>query len=228
MKLLTQIYNRIGAMYLSPLLKVEQNKRPFPEINERAIEYGFALTYIQALCTGSILDVGSGRSSWPHLLSVCGYDVKAVDKSSRFNRHYNIDHADITHTWISGYYQFITCISTLEHISDHRKAMLNMWMLLEYGGYLILTFPYNERFYHRNIYEHLCAGYGQTADFITQVFSREEINNWLFDTTFEIVAQEYYQVFTGGMWTMGKRIVPGKMTTTDKPHHLTCILLQKK
>lgn len=92
---------------------------------------------------------------------------------------------------------------------------------------MILTFPYNETEYHQNIYKHPQAGYGKNANFITQVYSRNEINDWLAHTSFKIIDQEYYQVFTGKYWTMGERVTPCLRTSNTNLHHLTCILLQK-
>ena len=232
-KAVLQFYNFIVAKSLSPILKLEQKKRPFPVINERATEYSFTLRYIQKLCAGKLLDIGSGKSSWPHLLSICGIDVKAIDKmdeywNSYFNRHYKIHNDDITNPKTKEKFQFATCLSVLEHIPDHRVAMINIHDLIETNGYLVLTFPFNENIYDKDIYKHPDAGYGQNANFITQVFSREEINCWLSDTSFEIIDQEYYKVFTGEMWTMGDRVTPCELTTSSALHHLTCILFQKK
>ena len=230
---IVHLYNFIGAKYLSPILKSEQRKRPFPVINERASEYSFTFRYLQKLCIGKILDIGSGKSSWPHLLSTCGFDVKAIDKmddywNSYFNRHYKIQNDDITNPKTKEKFQFATCISVLEHIPDHRTAVINIHGLLETNGYLVLTFPYNENVYNKDIYKHPDAGYGRNANFITQVFSRKEINDWLSDTSFEIIDQEYYKVFTGAMWTIGERVIPCVQTTSSELHHLTCILLQKR
>ena len=33
-----------------------------------------------------------------------------------------------------------------------------------------ITFPYNEKIYHKDIYKHPEAGYGHGANFITQIF----------------------------------------------------------
>jgi SAM-dependent methyltransferase len=232
-KIILQGYNFIGKKYLSPILKLEQKKRPFPVINERATEYSFALKHMQELCTGKVLDIGSGKSSWPHLLSTCGFVVKAIDKmddywNSYFNRHYKIDNDDITNPKTKEKFQFATCLSVLEHIPDHRVAMINIHDLLETNGYLVLTFPYNENGYYEDIYKHPDAGYGQDANFITQVFSREEINCWLSDTSIEIIDQKFYKAFTGDVWTMGDRVTPCEQTTSSDLHHLTCILFQKK
>ena len=218
---------------MKPILNLEQKKRPFPVINERATEYGFTLNHMRKLCTGDVLDIGSGKSSWPHLLSTCGFKVKAIDKiegywNSYFNRHYKIVNDDITNPSTKAKFQFATCLSVLEHIPDHRSALTSIHQLLESNGYLILTFPYIEQVYHEDIYTHSNAGYGQDANFITQVYSRAEINQWLSDTSFEIIDQEYYKVFTGEMWTMGDRVTPCEQVSKAELHHLTCILLQKK
>jgi 2-polyprenyl-3-methyl-5-hydroxy-6-metoxy-1,4-benzoquinol methylase len=226
------VYNYLGNVYLQPLLKSEQRKRPFPKINERPVEYGFSFKHLQNLCTGKVLDIGPGRSSWPHLLFTCGYEVKAIDKidgywDSYFNRHYKIINDDITNTKLKEKFQFVTCLSVLEHIEDHRTAIRNIHNLLKKDGYLILTFPYNENLYHKNIYKHPNAGYGQDTNYITQVYSRNEINEWTFETSFKIIDQEYYKVFTGEFWTIGERINPCIKVSARELHHLTCILLQK-
>ena len=132
---LLSIYNFIGKKYLNPLLKIEQKKRPFPNINERPVEYAYSFKYLQNLCTGKLLDIGPGKSSWPHILSTCGYDVKAIDKidgywNSYFNRHYKIINDDITNPKLKETFQFATCLSVLEHIPDHLTAMKNIHNLL--------------------------------------------------------------------------------------------------
>jgi SAM-dependent methyltransferase len=230
--LLLSIYNFFGKTYLDPLLKQEQKKRPFPDINERPVEYGFAFRHLQNLCVGKILDIGPGKSSWPHILSTCGYNIKAIDKidgywTSYFNRHYKIINDDITNPALTETFQFATCLSVLEHIPNHLAAIKNMHHLLDLDGYLLLSFPYNENEYHEDVYKHPEAGYGKDANFITQVYSRAEIDEWLDATSFRIVDQEYYKVFTGDLWTFGERVTPCKQVEKEELHHLTCILLQK-
>ncbi|MBU0661705.1 class I SAM-dependent methyltransferase [Patescibacteria group bacterium] len=231
-KIILRIYDFIGKMYLSLILNFEQRKRPFPKINERSAEYGFSFKHLQKLCVGKVLDIGPGKSSWPHLLSTCGYDVKAIDKivgywKSYFNRHYKIINDDITNSNLKEKFQFVTCLSVLEHIPNHRLAITNIHNLLENNGYLILTFPYNETEYHENIYKHPKAGYGKDANFVTQIFSRREINDWINDTSFKIIDQEYYKIFSGELWTFGERIAPSLSVEKQDLHHLTCLLLQK-
>jgi len=176
-------------------------------INERPAEYAFAFHHLQELCVGKILDVGSGKTSWPHLLSVCGYSVKAIDKKSS-NKYYKVIKDDITKTRLKEQFQIITCLSVLEHIPDHQAAVKNMFRLLIPGGYLILSFPYNEDQYYENIYDHPEAGYGKNYKFITQIYSRKEIDKWLKESPWSIRTQEYYETFTGKLWTFGERLNP--------------------
>lgn len=231
-QLLLRLYEFFGKIYLRPIFELEQGDRTGRIVNERPAEYAFAFRHLRDRCTGTLLDVGPGKSSWPHLLSTCGYDVTAIDKmdgywSRYFNRHFRVINDDITQPKSKERYQFITCMSVLEHIPNHRIAISNIHDLLDPGGYLILTFPYNEAHYHENIYKHPDAGYGQNANFVTQVFSRSEVNEWLAETSFTILDQEYYQAFTGPLWTMGKRINPCRKVEVDELHHMTCIILQR-
>ena len=136
-------------------------------------------------------------------------------------------------------FPFVTCISVLAHIPNHNEAVRNMIGLVEDHGHLVLTFPYNERNYHHNIYSHRDAGYhhniyshrdagyGQNASFVTQVYSRKEIEEWTRPGSIKIIEQKYFKVFTGEFWTFGKRIKPPIEVSKDEVHHLTCILLKK-
>ena len=232
-KIIENTYNFIGKKYLHPILNHEYKKRTISIINERPIEYGYSFRHLLKYCNGRILDIGSGKSSWPHILYTCGYTIKAIDKidghwDRYFNRHYKIICDDITKPNLKEKFQFITCLSVLEHIPEHGLAMTNMHNLLNHHGYLILTFPYNESEYHENIYKHPHASYGNNCNFITQIFSRIEINEWLQATSFKIINQEYYQVFTGKLWTFGERIKPSVKVDITDLHHLTCLLLKKQ
>jgi len=236
-KSILQSYNFFAKIVITPILNLEQRRPKLPvvrriPINERPAEYTFSFRQLQKYCTGKILDIGPGLSSWPHLLSLCGYDVKAIDKvdgywSSLFNRHFKIISDDITNSTLKETFQITTCLSVLEHIPNHREAIKGIHKLLDENGYLILTVPYNENHYHSDIYQHPEAGYGKDYRFITQIFSRNEIEMWLKDTSFKIIEQEYYQIFTGEFWTFGERIAPSKKVEKSELHHLTCILLQK-
>ncbi|MFX0147734.1 MAG: hypothetical protein ACFE8E_08280, partial [Candidatus Hodarchaeota archaeon] len=88
-------------------------------------------------------------------------------------------------------------------------------------------FPYNENKYIANVYDLDGASYGQKFKFKCQVFSRNELNLWLQKHKCRIIKQEYWQVFTGDFWTIGRSIYPPKLVNKDEKHQITCILLKK-
>jgi len=141
------------------------------------------LRWLSKICPVEVLDVGSGGSSWPHLMANCGFQVTAIDKIKEywkggfFNRHYYVINDDITRPKITKQFDLITCISVLEHIPNHKDAVSGMFRLLKPGGHLVLTFPYNERQYIDDIYKLPDAGYGRDYPFICQVLSRSKSMN---------------------------------------------------
>lgn len=222
-KYLLRIYNYISYVWHYPVLLIEWNKQN--EINERCVEYAFTFKNVHKYGVTKILDVGTGRSSFPHLLSFCGFNVTAID-TDVYNRHYRIIRDDITHPKIKGQYQCITCISVLEHIKEHVSAIFEMSNLLVPGGILILTVPYNKDFYHPNIIKHPEANYIRTPKYITQNYSSSELSEWLKVGHFSIVEEEYYKAFTGEYWRFGKRI-PLVRADVNDPHQMVCLVLKK-
>src|SRR5690606_8393213 len=163
----------------------------------------------------------------------CGGLVTAKDNvrdywpSGMVNRHYYIVDDDIRDTRLSGKFDLITCISVLEHIQESDRAVRNMVALLEPHGHLILTFPYNETNYVRNVYELPGSSYGQGVPYITQSYSRRELERWTRENGAEIVEQEYWQFWDGDHWTVGEQVIPPKRVGPTDKHQLTCILLRK-
>lgn len=129
LKTIFRIYKGIGNIYLKPILLIEQKYPPFRNINERPIEYGFALKHLSEIYVVEVLDVGTGKTAWPHIMANCGFKVTAIDKiegywkGGFFNRHYNVINDDITKTKITKKFDLITCISALEHIPNHKEAI---------------------------------------------------------------------------------------------------------
>ena len=225
-------YQLIAKLYLNPKLRHEWKKRTGRRRNERPVEYAFAMKWLAKLYPKTVLDVGSGTTSFPQVMADCGFHVTAIDnvtdywKGVFFNRHYYIIDEDIVSPSIKERFDFITCISVLEHIPDHQSAVKGMFKLLKPRGHLVLTFPYNENRYIPNVYKLPGAGYGQDWSFICQVFSRREIDDWLSQNSARIIDQEYYQSFTGDYWTFGQRLYPQRKVTMQEKHHLTCLTLQ--
>jgi SAM-dependent methyltransferase len=226
-------YEKVICFFTKPIFYREK-KFPLKRMNERPLEFAFAFKQIAKHYPKTMLDVGTGGASFPHLVNYCGIRMTASDYTDKYwtfgmsNRHVPVMKLDITNPHIPSKYDMITCISVLEHIKQHRDALKGMFSLLNPNGKIILTFPYNENIYYEDIYRHPQAGYGKDHNFIAQVYSRNEINQWLSDNNAVIVEQEYYECFTGELWTMGESIYPMKPSSADKKHHLTCIILAKK
>lgn len=202
--------------------------------NERPVEYNFALRCLAGACPASVLDVGPGLSPWPALLAHCGYQVTAIDemksfwRRSIFNRHFYVHRDDIRRPALTGQFDAVTCISTLEHIDDCDAAVRAILSLTRPGGHVILTFPYNEDRRVDDVYRLPGAGYGRDAPYICRVFSRAQVDGWLAGGRGSIVAQEYYRVFAGDLWTFGERVFPLRPVGRAERHHLTAILIRKE
>lgn len=228
-----RLYKMLGRWYLAPILLLERKRPPYKHINERPIELGFAFKWLSKICPTEVLDVGSGTDAWPYVMANCGFRVTAIDKikgywkGGFFNRHYYIINDDITKPKIAKQFDLITCISVLEHIPNHKAAINGMFILLKPGGYLVLTFPYNEKRYIDNVYKLPDARYGQNTLYICQVFSRKQIDGWLKENPGTIIEQEYYEIFSGNLWTFGERIYPPRKVKKEERCHLTCIVIQK-
>jgi len=223
-----------GKKYCSVVGEFEKSQMRTKRKNERPVEYQFVFKHLTKSYPSTVLDVGVGLSSLPHLLTLCGFEVTATDSDGDywnkkiFNRHFLVEQDDIVNTKLDKHWDFITCISVLEHIKEHKKAVKNMVNLLNPGGRLILTFPYNEEHYIENVYKTKGSGYGQNNPYICQVYSRNEIDSWLIDNNCEIVEQEYWKMFHGKFWTYGRQCYPPVQTSKDELHQLTCLLLEKE
>jgi 2-polyprenyl-3-methyl-5-hydroxy-6-metoxy-1,4-benzoquinol methylase len=201
--------------------------------NERPLEYAFALDSLSLSGYQDVLDVGPGRGAWPSVISNCGYHVTAIDEMRGYwsggivNHHFYVKRDDVLAPKVNAKFGIITCLSTLEHIPNHTRAVVSMAKLLKPQGILILSFPYNEQRYVPDIKLLAGAGYGRNARYITQVFSRTEVNGWIRETGLELLQQRYYRVYTGDLWRFGKRLWPQEEVSVNQPHHLSGIVFRK-
>lgn len=214
------------------------NKREFKyqpySFNERAVEFSFVFKQIARIYPQRILDVGTGTTALPHLLYNCGFLVTAIDNikdywtSGMYNRHYYVINDDITNTQLVDKFDLITCVSVLEHITNFDAAIRGMFKLLNPNGYLILTVPYTESKYVENVYALPKSNAGKDIPYVTQSFSRNELNGWLKDSGGTILEQEYWQFWDGDFWTVGNKLIPPKKVGINERHQLSCLLLQNK
>lgn len=193
--------------------------------NERTVEYAFLLKWLAAIYPGTLLDVGSGQKVLPALIANCGVKVRAIDKAVVKNKYFDkVEKLDISQKVVDGKFDFISCISTLEHVTDYDSAVRNMVSMLNPNGHLCMTFPYNEETYIENVYKLEGSGYGQGAEFHCRVYCHDNIAQWAEDNKLQLIDQELWQVFTGEYWTFGERLIPPKPVWSIQLHHLTCVL----
>jgi len=229
-----RLYNFIGRIYLKPILFLEWKLPPFKQINERALEYSFALNWLARLCPAEVLDVGTGRSAWPSIIASGGFRVTAIDRVRGYwqggflNRHYRVVNDDITNPKITRQFDLITCISVLEHIPDHERAVCEMFKLLKPGGHLVLTVPYNSQKYVDDVYLLEGSFHRKNVSYICQVFSDKEMGKWLEDNSATIIDQHFHEIFEGEFWSLGARIYPPRQVAKTERCHLACLIMQKK
>lgn len=233
MKLAKSLLHAIGRTYCKEICRREYESQRVGRISERPIEFRFVFEQLTNLNATTVLDVGTGTTAIPHLLSQCGFFVTAIDNvrdywpTGMFNRHFHVIDDDITQPRLDQRFDLITCISVLEHIPNHDAAIRSMFGLLNPGGHLVLTFPYNEGKYVDNVYKLPGAGYGQNAPYICQVYSRAQVDGWLKENHATVVQQEYWQCFTGEFWTFGESLHPPRRVEKDERHQLTCLLMRR-
>lgn len=227
------LIHKLGSYYSRELSRREFLSQQFLGVNERAAEYRFVFDNLIRACPRTVLDVGTGKTALPQLMRTCGFVVTAMDNirdywsNGMVNRHYHVLDDDILAPRTSGPFDFITCISTLEHIRDHSRAVRMMFSLLRPGGRLVLTFPYNENAYAENVYALPGSIGADKYGFITQAFSRREVEGWMMESRAVAISQEYWRFFDGPYWTIGNRVVPPLRVESSELHQISCIALDK-
>jgi SAM-dependent methyltransferase len=100
--------------------------------------------------------------------SRCGVSAGASTERLLINRHWAVVNDDIRKPRIRSEFDMITCISVIEHIKEHAAAFQSMIRLLQPGGHLVLTTPYNEQGSVPNVYDLPDAAYGKSLPYICE------------------------------------------------------------
>lgn len=232
--LIKSIVHRAGRVYLREVCKSQSEAQRFTHHNERAIEYRFALQAMAENRPKTVLDVGTGATAWPNLLRTCGFLVTAIDNVTDYwpegmvNQHSAVEDVDITKPGLfsSRRFESITCISVLEHIVEFDAAVKNMLVLLDKGGYLVLTCPYSHHEFCENCYQRPDALYGRDAPYICRSYSSAQLERWLsFGAVLE--KREFWRLFSGPVWAAGTRVDWEQVESPEQPHQLGCFVIRK-
>lgn len=137
--MLKSLVHRLGRAYVRTICRHEYENQKFTRINERPIEHRFPFHHLTQLRPTSVLDVGSGTTALPHLIQSAGFLVTAIDNIRDYwpegmsNRHFYVINDDITQSQLKKQFDFITCISVLEHIQASDAAVASLFRLLKPG-----------------------------------------------------------------------------------------------
>jgi SAM-dependent methyltransferase len=212
----------------------EQRERPSGAINELSFMYAFLFKHFARICPSRVLDVGTGTSSLPHLMSHCGAGVIAIDKFRGYwgrrplNRHFQVTADDICSSRIRDSFDLITCVGVIQHVPGHLAAMQTMARLLRPGGSLVVCFFYNEEQSVPDVYRLSSSNaFGHRRTYGCQILSRREVDEWVRRTGLRVVDRELWDCFTGEYWSMGERRQPPRLSSPAEPHHVACICLEK-
>ena len=223
--------HRLGQWYLRQILNSEAESQKPRAINERPIELAFLFQALSGLRPASVLDVGPGTSPLPAVLHGCGCHVIAIDNwpSGMSNRYWHVIDEDIrSPTGLRADFDFISCISVIEHIHDAAAAFRSMIALLKPGGHLVLTMPYNETKYVEDVYKLPGGDLGEPQDYRCASYNRAVLDQWLAEALpARIVWQDYWQFLSGDVWRQGHRLTRSIRTSADRSHQLTCALIQR-
>lgn len=207
---------------------------------ERLVGYADTLRWIVDRNPTTLLDVGPGPSSWPHMLALGGISVTAIDnmrdpwhgkllnRQRYFNRHYYVQHDDVQQPRLGKTFDFVTCLGVMELVDDFDAAVRGLFHFVTRGGYVAVTCPYHEQQFISDAYRLPDAGYGRDLPYVCRQYSRGDVRRWTEENNAQIVELKLYQCFTGEFWTMGDRLSPAIPATPDEKHHLAIILFQKR
>ncbi len=235
--MLKQGVHRLGRTYTRAITNAIARDQKFKRHNERPVEYGFALRQVREHAPKTILDVGTGTTAFPAMLSDCGCVVAAVDNVKDYwrrgmvNRHWQVIDFDITrpngHALPGVPFDMVTCISVLEHIQDHRSAVRTMLGMLRKGGHLVLCGPYTENRYVEDCYQVENADPASRHHrYGCRSYSRAQLSEWLSDSSSTLVNAEYWRIWSGEHWAMGNRLDTPERTDITGAHNHACFLIR--
>lgn len=210
-------------------------------LNERSVEYAFVFSKLAARGTGTILDVGTGRSPFPALAELSGWRVLAVDnvidywprgrlgvRWGLFNPYFHVRKVDMLRENV-GKFDIVTCISTFEHVTNRRGLFCAMAAALNPGGALLLTTPYREQGGVPNAYALPDSdAYGLNLPYGCMVMDRDELDALGLPNGLEIADIQYWRFYEGTFWSQGSQLPQGIRVGPESDHQIACIELRSR
>lgn len=121
----------------------------------KKFEYLYCLLYSGHKFAGDVLDVGSAKSVFPYYLAFNGYKVTTLDMADveyreRVGKRFNVK--SITHDLrkfkpsLENKFDFVTCLSVIEHIDNDVVAVENLCRYTKPGGVLFISTDFYNRY----------------------------------------------------------------------------------
>lgn len=176
---------------------------------------------IRPLCKGTILEIGSGIGNISQFFINDGYDITLSDfENSYFPRlkkkfenkpnlraihriDFSIANLEEQFPELVGTFDTVFALNVVEHIDDHRQALLNAHKMLKPGGRVIILVPAFQQLY--NSFDEQLGHYRRYTD--------KSLRNLLEETGFEVVHSQYFNFIAILGWffsgsVLKKRIIP--------------------
>jgi 2-polyprenyl-3-methyl-5-hydroxy-6-metoxy-1,4-benzoquinol methylase len=228
MRRLDRLLVRLGKPYIDLLTRREAQHQEFKRINERPVEYAFALHWLNRLQPRTVLDVGTGKTAWPAVLRTCGFVVDAIDSVRDYwpagmtSRYWYVRDDDIQQPRQTPAADVVTCISVLEHIPDQMAAMRGLYEVTKPGGVVLLTTPFGT-VGHPNVYT-LPGSSGARNPYMCRQHHEADLRAWL-TVGFTLEHVEHWRLQNSPYLTVGERIRPCE--PSDGPAHLGCFVFRR-
>jgi hypothetical protein len=218
-----------GRAYINRIVASEVESHKPKRVNERSVELAFVFRWLNLLQPRTVLDVGSGASPLPALVANAGIRITAIDNVTDYwpngmiNRHWRVLDESITSlkNLAGSHFDLVLCVSTLEHIAQHERAVKNM---LSLGSHVLITCPYGDARPHPNVYL-LPGSYGAGNPYPAAQYDRATLDSWL-GLGAEVVEQEFWQAHESDYWSVGELVRPIRRVSREERHQLTCLLLR--
>ena len=213
-----------------------------PWLNERSVEYAFTFSRLAGRGTGKLLDIGTGKSAFPALVQLAGWQVVAVDnivdfwprgplniRWGMFNEYFPVQDRDIVSSPLTERFDVVTCISTFEHVHDRPALFAAMAQCLKEHGEIVLTTPYREQGGDLNVYLRPNSdAFGRDIPYICQVLDRTELDALCEANCLHVLDIEYWRFWSGEYWSEGRCFARGERASSDGAHDLACIAIGRR